>query len=144
MKKITLLLLTTFCIGAGLQAQSLLTEPPLPPAQARALRATANAQGLRDSILGGLRHSITDLWSGDYEQDVATATALGNKGAELFALYENFTTAVRALLVGAGDTDAVAQLDAIMALVPEQTINEDGTITIVAPEPEIIDEPEEN
>ena len=126
-------------LAAVAPAQSLLTEPPLPAAQARAIRAPLNAQGLRDSILGGLRHSITDLWSADYEANAATAAALGTKAGELFALYENFLGAIRALLVASGDTASVSQLDALAALVPAHTVNADGTVTITpppAPEPE--------
>lgn len=135
---LTLTLALTLCANA----QSLLTDPPIPPAQARALRAPLNAQGLRDSILGGLRHSITDLWSSDYEANVATAAALGNKGGELFALYENFTTSIRALLAASGDTASVAQLDALVALVPAHTVNPDGTVTITPP-PAPEEEPEQ-
>ena len=132
------------CAGSILPAhgQSLLTEPPIPAAQARAIRAASNAQGLRDSILGGLRHSITDLWSADYEANVATAAALGSKAGELFALYENFTEAIRALLVACGDTASVAQLDALVALVPAHTVNPDGTVTITPP-PAPEEEPEQ-
>lgn len=118
-------------------AQSLLTDPPIPPAQARAIRAAENAQGLRNSILGGIRHSITDLWSEDYAANVATAQALGPKAVELFSLYENFMAPIRALLSAAGDANSVAALDALAAKVPAHTKNPDGTVTITPPpEPE--------
>ncbi len=116
-----------------LHSQSLLTEPALPPAFARAIRAQENAQGLRTSILGGLRHSITDLWSADHEANVATSTALGPKAVELFSLYEAFVTSTRALLVAAGDTQSVAEIDALAALVPVHTKNQDGTVTLTPP-----------
>jgi hypothetical protein len=114
-------------------AQSLLTEPPLQPAQARAIRAAENAQGLRDSVIGGLRHSITDLWSSDHQANVETAVALGNRAAELFSLYESFMASVRSLLVASGDTKAVAELDAIATLVPNHVKNSDGTVTLITP-----------
>ncbi len=141
---ITLAFALALC--AGTSAQSLLTDPPIPAAQARAIRASENAQGLRNSILGGLRHSITDLWSSDYEANVATAAALGTKAGELFALYDAFTTSIRALLVACGDTASVAQLDALVAQVPAHTVNLDGTVTITpppAPEPEPEPTPEQ-
>ena len=112
---------------------SLLTSNPLTPAQERALRASANAQGLRDSILGGLRHSINDLWSTDYQSNVETSAALGANGAELYALYQAFFGAIRQLLVAAGDTENVAELDALAARVPALTVNADGTLTITEP-----------
>jgi hypothetical protein len=118
-------------------AQSLLTADPVPAPQARAIRAAENAQGLRNSILGGLRHSITDLWSSDYETNVATAAALGSNGAELYALYQAFFSSIRQLLVAAGDSASVAELDALAARVPALTVNQDGTLTITPPpEPE--------
>ena len=130
MKIILLIALT-----ATASAQSLLTEPPIPPAQARAIRAAQNAQGLRNSVLGGLRHAITDLWSEDYAANVETAAALGTKAGELFALYENFMGPIRALLLAAGDTSSVAELDALAAKVPAHTTNPDGTVTITPPAP---------
>jgi hypothetical protein len=143
MKKLVLILvLPVTCF-----AQSLLTDAPIPEAQARAIRAATNAQGLRDSVVGGLRHSINDLWSADYSANVETAAALGPRAGELFALYENFMGAIRALLLAAGDTGAVAELDALAARVPAHTLNADGTVTITPPppppepEPEVITEP---
>ena len=114
-------------------AQSLLTDPPVPPAQARAIRAAENAQGLRNSIVGGLRHSINDLWSADYQINVDTAAALGNKGGQLYALYQAFFQSTRALLVASGDTASAADLDALAAKVPALTVNQDGTLTITRP-----------
>lgn len=136
MKK-TIALLAAFVAALTLTAtaQSLLTEPPIPAAQARAIRASENAQGLRNSILGGLRHSITDLWSDDYAANVATAQALGPKAVELFTLYESFMAPIRALLVACGDTASVAELDALAAKVPAHTKNQDGTVTLIAPSP---------
>ena len=138
MKK-TITLLAVLVTALTVNAQSLLTDPPIPPAQSRAIRAAENAQGLRNSVIGGLRHSITDLWSDDYQANVETAAALGPKAAQLFALYENFMAPIRALLAAAGDTQAVAELDALAAKVPAHTVNQDGTVTITpppAPEPE--------
>ncbi len=136
----TLLLILALTTTA--HAQSLLTESPLPPAQARAIRASENAQGLRNSILGGLRHSITDLWSNDYQANVETAQALGANGAELYQLYQAFFSSTRALLVASGDTASVATLDALAAQVPALVVNEDGTLTITPPpEPEPTPEP---
>jgi len=126
-------LVTALTVNAN--AQSLLTDPPIPAAQARAIRAAENAQGIRNSIIGELRHSITDLWSSDYAANVETAQALGPKAAPLFALYENFMGAIRALLLAAGDTNAVAELDALAAKVPAHTVNQDGTVTITPPPP---------
>jgi len=118
-------------------AQSILTEKPIPAEQARALRAVENAQGFRNSIIGGLRHSITDLWSSDHEANVATAAALGARGAELSIIYEAFFSQTRALLVAAGDTNSVADLDSLASRVPPHTRNPDGTLTITPPpEPE--------
>ena len=131
-------LILVACVAAfttSIHAQSLLTAPPIPPAQARAIRAAENAQGLRNSIIGGLRHSITDLWSADYQANVETAAALGPRAVELFSLYEAFMTSTRALLVASGDTAAVAELDALAALVPAHTKHQDGTVTITEPEP---------
>jgi hypothetical protein len=138
---LTLLILTATC-----NAQSLLTDSPMPEPQARAVRAQQNAQGLRNSVLGGLRHSITDLWSSDYQTNVETAAALGNNGAELYSLYQAFFTSIRQLLVAAGDNASVAELDSLAAKVPELTVNPDGTLTIIeppAPEPESTPEPAE-
>lgn len=126
-------LLILIACAASACAQNLLTQPALPPATARAIRASENAQGLRNSILGGLRHSIDDLWSSDYAANVETAQALGPKAAQLFALYENFMAPIRALLVAAGDTASVAELDALAAKVPAHTVNQDGTVTITPP-----------
>jgi len=114
---------------------SLLTQNPLTPAQSRALRASSNAQGLRNAILGGLRHSITDLWSGDYTANVETAAALGANGAELYSLYQAFFASIRDLLSASGDSASVAELDALAARVPALTVNADGTLTITPPEP---------
>jgi len=124
-------LVAAFTLTAN--AESLLTAPPLPPAQARAVRAAENAQGLRTSILGGLRHSITDLWSSDYQTNVETAAALGTKGGELYALYSHFLATTRALLVASGDENSVVELDALAAKVPSLTVNPDGTLTITPP-----------
>jgi len=134
MKK-TIAILAAFVVALTLtaNAQSLLTEPPIPAAQARAIRAAENAQGLRNSILGGLRHSINDLWSADYQTNVDTAAALGTHGAELYQLYQAFFASIRALLVASGDTASVAELDALAAQVPLLTVNQDGTITITPP-----------
>ena len=117
---------------------SLLTEQPFTPAQSRALRAQGNVQGFRNTIIGGLRHCITDLWSSDdYGANVETATALGANGGELYALYGAFLTSIRELLVASGDTASVADLDALAARVPALTVNPDGTLTLTPPpEPE--------
>jgi hypothetical protein len=137
MKTHIIMLASALLLTITSNAQSLLTADPIPPAQARAIRAAENAQGLRNSILGGLRHSITDLWSADYETNVATAAALGSNGAELYALYQAFFTSVRQILVAAGDSASVAELDALAARVPALTVNQDGTLTITPPpEPE--------
>lgn len=136
MKK-TILILAAFASGLlTVHAESLLTEPPLLPAQQRAIEAQRNVQGFRDSIIGGLRHSITALWSDDYATNVDTAAALGSKGSELYQLYESFFTSVRALLVASGDTASVAELDTLAARVPALTVNNNGTITITPPEPQ--------
>jgi hypothetical protein len=135
MKKTLLLLSSALVLTVTCNAQSLLTADPVPPAQSRAIRAAENAQGLRNSILGGLRHSITDLWSSDYETNVATAAALGQNGAELYALYQAFFSSVRQLLVAAGDAASVAELDALAARIPALTVNQDGTLTITPPAP---------
>lgn len=139
------ILLATLILATAstLHAQRLLTEQPIPPAQARAIRAQQNAQGLRDSIIGGLRHSINDLWSSDYAQNVETAAALGIRGGELYSLYQAFFSSIRSLLVASGDTASVSELDALAARVPALIVNEDGTLTIVEPEPEpeVITEP---
>ena len=77
---------------------------------------------------------------------MATAAALGNRGAELYALYQAFFTSIRQLLVAAGDNTSVAELDALAAKVPELTLNPDGTLTIIEPpqpEPEPTPEPAE-
>lgn len=130
----TIALLAVLVTALTVNAQSLLTSPPIPASQARAIRASENAQGLRNSILGGLRHSITDLWSADYQANVETAASLGTHGAELYQLYQAFFTSVRALLVASGDTSSVSELDALAAQVPALTVNQDGTITITPPE----------
>jgi hypothetical protein len=132
MKK-TIAILAACVAALTANAQSLLTDPPIPEAQARAIRAAENAQGLRNSILGGLRHSITDLWSDDYAANVATAQALGAHGAELYQLYQAFFASTRALLVASNDTASVAELDALAARVPALTVNQDGTLTITPP-----------
>ncbi len=131
--KTTLAILAVLVTACTANAQSLLTDPPIPPAQARAIRASENAQGLRNSIIGELRHSITDLWSEDHQANVETAQALGPKAGQLFALYENFMGAIRLLLEAAGDTNAVAELDALATKVPAHTVNQDGTVTITPP-----------
>lgn len=133
--KTTLAILAACAAALTANAQNLLTEPPVPPAQARAIRAAENAQGLRNSILGGLRHSISDLWSADYQTNVETAAALGDKGGQLYALYQAFFGAIRQLLAASGDTASVAELDALAARVPALTVNQDGTLTIT-PTPE--------
>ena len=131
--KTTLATLALLAAALTVNAQSLLTDPPIPPAQARAIRAAENAQGLRNSIVGGLRHSITDLWSADYQTNVDTSAALGNKGGQLYALYQAFFQSTRALLVASGDAVSVAELDALAAKVPALTVNQDGTLTITPP-----------
>jgi hypothetical protein len=135
MKKTIALLAALAALTLTANAQSLLTDPPIPAAQARAIRAAENAQGLRNSILGGLRHSITDLWSDDYAANVATAQALGSNGAELYQLYQAFFASTRALLVASNDTASVAEIDALAARIPALTVNQDGTLTITAPDP---------
>ena len=126
-------ILAVLVTALTVNAQSLLTDPPVPPAQARAIRAAENAQGLRNTIVGGLRHSITDLWSADYQTNVETAAALGNKGGQLYALYQAFFSSVRALLVASGDAPSVSELDALAAKVPALTVNQDGSLTITPP-----------
>ena len=140
--KTTIVLLAALVAAITANAQSRHTHPAIPPAQARAIRASENAQGLRNSILGGLRHSITDLWSTDYAANVETAQALGSHGAELYQLYQAFFASTRALLVASGDAASVTELDALAAKIPALTVNHDGTLTITEPPPpEVVTEP---
>lgn len=143
MKKTCLILAACVAVlTINLNAQSILVDEPLPAADARAIRAQENAQGLRTSILGGLRHAITDLWTGDYATDSATCAALGSKAGQLFSLYESFVPPIRALLVAYGDTASVSELDALVARVPAHNPPaQDGTVTLIEPEPTPTPEP---
>jgi len=132
----TILTLLIACILTGsLCAQSILTTSPETPAEGRARRATENAQGVVRSVIGALRHAITDLWTTDYAANLATVQALGpQKTAELFGLYAQFIAGNRALLVAAGDTAAVAEIDVLAAKVPAHTVDpQTGVVTLTEP-----------
>jgi len=137
MKKLILILAA--CVVAltpQINAQSILTDSALSPAETRAVAIQDNAQSFRDSIIGEMRHAV-GLWSGSYEENLATVTALGpTKTAQSFALFTGFAGGVRALLVSFGDTSAVAQVDALLAQVPAHTTDANGIITLTAPTPE--------
>ena len=134
----TILTLLACILTGSLCAQSILTTSPETPAEGRARRATENAQGVVRSVIGALRHAITDLWSTDYAANLATVQAMGpQKTAELFSIYSQFISENRALLVAAGDTAAVAEIDALAAKVPAHTVDPlTGAVTLTEPTPE--------
>ena len=123
-----------------INAQSILTQSALTPAETRAVAIQNNAQSFRDSILGEMRHAV-GVWSGSYEENLATTVALGPvKTAQSFALFTGFAGGVRALLVSFGDIASVAHVDALLAQVPAHTTDASGIITLTPP-PEPTPEP---
>ena len=132
-KTIALLAVLVAALTCTAIAQSLLTDPPIDPAQARVIRSAENAKGLRDAIIGSLRHSVDDLWSSDYATNVATASALGTRAKERFDAFGAVYSFARAFCAAQGDTKSVAELDAIAARIPARTINPNGSVTITPP-----------
>lgn len=136
MKLHTLILL--LASATGLHAQSLLTTEAETSEQRTARELLAAPAQTRDAILNHMGDAIDKLWSSPNPQ--AVLDALGPKAGSLFAINQKFATAVLTLLTEEQDVQALQRLTAILAKIPAHTVNEDGTVTIVVPEPEPVPE----
>lgn len=136
MKTVILILGVAFAAFTA-QAQSLLTAQSEPSAQRVAREVLSVPAQTRDMNVAQLRFAFERMWSNPEASPQEILNAMGTDAARLFAINTAWLAAVRAFLVSQGDTKAVAQIDALAAMVPPCTVHSDGTVTITpTPEPE--------
>ena len=120
-------------------SQSLLTTAPETSEQVAARQVLLAPAQTRDAILGQLNDAFSRLW--DHPNPQGVLDEIGTKGAALFAINAQFATVLQTLLTQEGDVESLAKFQAIMAKIPPHTINQDGTVTINAPQPAPTPEP---
>jgi hypothetical protein len=128
-----LILAAAFVAGNNLHAQ-LLGAPPETPAERQARLIVESVESSKNAILGEFRHNFRLLW--DSPDPQAVLDALGPRAGLLFAINSRLTAYILNELTLANDTAAIAEVNALLARIPAHTINEDGTVTLIEPEPE--------
>jgi hypothetical protein len=126
-----LTLAATLLAGNNLHAQLLGPEPET-PAQRQARIIVESVERSKAAILGELRHNFRLLW--DSPDPQAVLDAMGHRAGLLFGINSRLTAYVLNELTLAGDTQSVAEVQALLSRIPPFTINEDGTVTILPPE----------
>jgi hypothetical protein len=134
MKKPTLILTLAASLLAGNVHAQLLGAPPETPAERQARLIVESVESSKNAILGEFRHNFRLLW--DSPDPQAVLDALGPRAALLFGINSRLTAYILTELTLAGDTAAIAEVNALLARIPSHTINEDGTVTLIEPEPE--------
>jgi hypothetical protein len=129
--QILILALAAICIAGNLQAQLLGTSPET-PAERQARLIVESVESSKSAILGELRHNFRLLW--DSPDPQAVIDELGPRAALLFAINGRLTQYVLTELSLAGDTAAIAEVQALLARIPAHTVNEDGTVTLLPTE----------
>lgn len=130
-------LLILICVAAATiaaSAQSLLTTPPETPYQQAARETIETLQSVRNSNLFALRKGVAKTFGTDDHQ--AVMDSLGTNARVAVEMYEGMVAWMTATMTAASDTDGLTELAAITARVPAFTKNQDGTVTIVVPDPE--------
>lgn len=110
---------------------NILTSQLETPAQENARAIAQNIQSIKSTIFGVLRDSQKRL-------NQETMDVFGPMAGQIFAELEELIEYSTARLTANGDSDGLAELSAIMAAMPQVTVNEGGTVTIVAP---VVEEP---
>lgn len=134
---ILILALSAICIAGNLHAQ-LLGTPPETPAERQARLIVESVESSKNVFLGEFRHTFRLLWESPDPQavlDVMQAESPGSP-ARLFGINSRLTQFLLAELTIAGDTAAIAEVQALLATLPPFEVNEEtGAVTILAPEP---------
>jgi hypothetical protein len=134
MKNPTLILTLAASLLAGNLNAQLLGPEPETPAQRQARIIVESVERSKAAILGELRHNFRLLW--DSPDPQAVLDALGPRAGKLFGINSRLTQYILTELTLANDTAAIAEVNALLARIPSHTINEDGTVTLIEPEPE--------
>ena len=108
---------------------NLLTTPIETPAQSNACAIATNIQSIKSTVFGVLRDSQKRL-------DQETLDVFGPIASQIFAELTELVTYATARLMANEDAAGLAELQGIMSAMPAVTVNPDGTVTIVVPEPE--------
>lgn len=127
MKQTHLILAACMALTLSLHAQSILTTSPETPAQQAARETIASVQSTRTVLLGQLRDGVSRLW--DSPDPQGALDLMGPNAAQVVGLYQALTTWLTTVLAQAGDTQGLAEIEAITAKVPPLTIHPDGTVT---------------
>jgi hypothetical protein len=128
-----LTLAATLLAGNNLHAQ-LLGAPPETPAERQARLIVESVEASKNAILGEFRHNFRLLW--DSPDPQAVLDALGPRASKLFGINSRLTAYILNELTLAGDTQSIAEIQAMLSRIPPHVINENGTVTILPPEPE--------
>jgi hypothetical protein len=132
MKNPILILTLAAAFVAGNAHAQLLGAPPETPAERQARLIVESVEASKNAILGEFRHNFRLLW--DSPDPQAVLDALGPRAGLLFGINARLTAYVLNELTLAGDTAAIAEVNALLARIPPFEINEDGTVTILPPE----------
>jgi hypothetical protein len=134
MKKPILILTLAATLLAGNAHAQLLGAPPETPAERQARLIIESVEASKNAILGEFRHNFRLLW--DSPDPQAVLDALGPRASKLFGINSRLTAYIINELTLAGDTQSIAEVQAMLSRIPAHTIHEDGTVTILPPEPE--------
>jgi hypothetical protein len=140
MKNHIILTIAAFILIAGnLSAQTLLGDPPETPDERQARLIIESVESSKSAFMGELRHNFKLLW--DYPNPQGVLDALGPRASKLFGINSRLTQYIATELTLANDTATLAELQAMLALIPPYEINEDGTVAILPVEGEAPSEP---
>jgi hypothetical protein len=115
---------------------SILTLKLKTPEKEAAEKLIKGIQSTKRAVIGELRHNFNLLWDNPNPQGVLDE--LGANAAEVFQINSSFVQFVISMLMAAGDTESVAEIQRLVSKIPPHTINEDGTVTINYPEPPVM------
>jgi hypothetical protein len=113
---------------------NIITQPAETDNERRARRLRVGIPRFRDILLRELDGLVSEIFSAPDPQGVLNE--IGTDAHEVFIAFGSISDFAGTFLTTAEDQEGLAKLAGTVAKVTEHTVNPDGTVTLVVPEPE--------